>query len=213
MKALEVFKAFCVGCVVLTGVGCATERLTPKPIINVRKGFFDRMSDSVPLSREEKIHLSRPQSRSLARSTADFQWPLRMVQVTSPYGQRGQEYHEGIDLRASYGTPVYASQTGVVLYADSKIRGYGKMVVLRHFGKIATIYAHNSKLLVRRGDRIRQGQKIAISGKSGHVRGAHLHFEIRRGLGSLDPMGYLPHLERRPASLPEQSAASLATSK
>jgi murein DD-endopeptidase MepM/ murein hydrolase activator NlpD len=85
----------------------------------------------------------------------------------------------------------------VVLYADSKIRGYGKMIVIRHDGKVATIYAHNSKLLVRRGDVVKQGQKISLSGNTGRSTGPHLHFEVRRGLSPVNPLGLLPQMARQ----------------
>ena len=121
-----------------------------------------------------------------------LKWPLNAVEVTSDYGQRGREFHEGVDLKASRGTPIFAAQSGKVLYADSKIRGYGKMVVIQHMNEIATVYAHISKILVRRGQTVIQGQKIALSGQTGRARGPHLHFETRRGLSSVDPLQVLP---------------------
>ncbi len=125
-----------------------------------------------------------------------FNWPLQNVEITSPFGKRGKDFHEGLDLRAPTGTPVFASQSGVVLYAGQQIRGYGKLVVVRHPGRIATLYAHNSKLLVRHGQQVRQGEKICISGATGHVSGPHLHFEIRKGLSPLNPLPYLPMPEK-----------------
>lgn len=125
-------------------------------------------------------------------ATGKLHWPLAQNKVTSEFGKRGREFHEGIDLKASTGTPVLAAQDGTVIYSGVKIRGYGRMVVVRHFKQISTIYAHNSKLLVRVGQYVRQGQKIAISGKSGHVTGPHLHFEVRDGLAALNPLEFLP---------------------
>ncbi|MGZ3687738.1 MAG: M23 family metallopeptidase [Bdellovibrionota bacterium] len=119
-------------------------------------------------------------------------WPVRNPEVTSVFGLRGKEFHEGIDLRAKSGTAIYAAHSGVVIYADRRIRGYGQMIVLKHLSGLATVYAHNSRILVRRGQQIHQGQQIAISGKTGHVSGPHLHFEVRRGIAALDPMKFLP---------------------
>lgn len=129
-----------------------------------------------------------------------LRWPVADVTVTSSFGPRGREFHEGIDLKAPVGTPVFAAQDGTVIYSGSKIRGYGRLVVLRHFKQVSTIYAHNSKLLVRPGQYVRQGQKIAISGQSGHVTGPHLHFEVRDGLAALDPEELLP--SSRMAAIP-----------
>lgn len=125
-----------------------------------------------------------------------FCWPLSHIQVTSRFGQRGKRFHEGVDLRARANTPVFASQSGTVLYSDSRIRGYGKMIVIRHDNNISTIYAHNSKLMVKKGQHVRVGQRIALSGSTGRSYGPHLHFEIRYSLGAIDPLGVMPSLRQ-----------------
>jgi murein DD-endopeptidase MepM/ murein hydrolase activator NlpD len=130
--------------------------------------------------------------RSDLSGVGGLKWPLSTVSVTSEFGQRGGEFHEGVDLKASKGTPIYASQSGRVLYADSRIRGYGKMVVIQHVKDLATVYAHISKILVRRGQRVIQGQKIALTGQTGRAHGPHLHFETRRGLAAINPLKILP---------------------
>ena len=148
-------------------------------------------------SHSDKAHAVESLHATGRRSSSGFQWPVSSVEVTSIFGRRGRSVHEGIDLHAPTGTPVYASQAGVVLFAGSKIRGYGRMVVLRHHDKIATIYAHNSELLVHRGQSVNQGQQIAVSGATGHVSGPHVHFEIRRGMAALDPLKFLPRIAGR----------------
>lgn len=129
-------------------------------------------------------------------SRLDLKWPLVQVKVTSKYGTRDQGFHDGVDLRASIGTPIYAAEAGLVIYAEQKVHGYGRMVVLQHTGQVATVYAHNSKLMVHRGQEVERGQLIAYSGKSG-ARSPHLHFEVRRGVSSIDPMTVLPVLPER----------------
>jgi murein DD-endopeptidase MepM/ murein hydrolase activator NlpD len=121
-----------------------------------------------------------------------LKWPLKSVQITSPFGHRGGENHEGVDLRAPVGTPVYAAHSGQVLYANDRIHGYGRMVVLRHSSGLATIYAHNSRLVVHRGQWVAQGALIAYSGNTGHSHGPHVHFEVREGISAVDPMSVLP---------------------
>ncbi|MGK5084072.1 M23 family metallopeptidase [Bdellovibrionota bacterium FG-1] len=189
------------GAIFLMGlVGCSTVQ----PLHSQRKGFLDRMGAP---TRQRALASSSPKnstapvrrSAGLARSgpgavevsTGIFHWPLKSVQVTSVYGRRGSEFHEGIDLRAPSGTPVYAAQDGTVIYAGSKIRGYGRLVVLRHQQEVSTVYAHNSRLLVKAGQFIHVGQQIAVSGNSGHSSGPHLHFEVRSRLAALDPMRFL----------------------
>ncbi len=116
-----------------------------------------------------------------------WQWPLRNVEISSQYGERGRRFHQGIDLRAPIGTPVEAASDGEVVYVGSKIRGYGRMVVLKHGDGYYTVYAHHSKNRVNLNQKVKAGQVIALSGKSGHASGPHLHFELRRGARSIDP--------------------------
>jgi murein DD-endopeptidase MepM/ murein hydrolase activator NlpD len=125
-------------------------------------------------------------------SAAGFDWPLKEGQMSSIYGRRWGRAHQGIDLAAPLGTPIYAAKDGVVLYADNVVRGYGNMVVISHDGDLLTAYGHTSVLLVRKGDRVRRGQIIARVGQTGHATAPHLHFEIRQGQTPRDPLKYLP---------------------
>jgi murein DD-endopeptidase MepM/ murein hydrolase activator NlpD len=117
----------------------------------------------------------------------NWRWPLKSVHVSSPFGDRGNKFHQGIDLRAPVGTRVMAAADGEAVYVGSKIRGYGRMVVLKHAGNFYTVYAHHSKNAVKLGKKVKMGDTIGYSGRSGHSTGPHLHFEIRRGTQSFDP--------------------------
>jgi len=128
---------------------------------------------------------------------ARFRWPVENPRVTSYFGSRWGRPHEGIDLIAPVGTPVFAADVGDVVYAGNKLRGYGNMVVVRHTGDLMTVYAHNSVLLVKVGDRVLVGQRLALSGQSGHATGPHVHFEVRRGQIPRDPLPFLPNLPGR----------------
>ncbi len=122
-----------------------------------------------------------------------FRWPLESrATVGSPFGTRAGRQHEGIDLPAPIGTPVFAAGDGQVVYAGNGIRGYGNLIVIQHEGDLLTVYAHNSQLLVAQGEKVRAGQRIALSGQSGHASGPHLHFEVRSGQIPVDPVSYLP---------------------
>lgn len=121
-----------------------------------------------------------------------MRWPLQSVVITSPFGQRTRDFHEGVDLKADKGTPVYSAHAGVVLYAGDHIRGYGNMVVIRHSSGMSTVYAHNSRLLVKKGQYVREGTRIALTGNTGHSTGPHLHFEVRNGITAVDPALLLP---------------------
>jgi murein DD-endopeptidase MepM/ murein hydrolase activator NlpD len=192
-------------------VGCAT----PPPVPNERQGLLDRLAlhpahsgadrafaqiiepkvSSKDIAMNKKSVDRSPSSEEVVERVRELAltWPLEKVQITSPFGQRAHEFHEGVDLRARSGTSVFSSHAGQVLYAGERIRGYGKMIVIRHSSGVATIYAHNSKLLVHKGQWIPQGARIAMSGNSGHSHGAHLHFEIRSGVAAIDPAAVITH--------------------
>jgi murein DD-endopeptidase MepM/ murein hydrolase activator NlpD len=141
---------------------------------------------------------------------AEWRWPVKQVQITSPYGPRKKEFHDGIDLRADPGTSVHAVGNGRVIYAGKRLRGYGLMVVIRHTHEVSTLYAHNSKVLVREGQEVRRGQRIALSGSTGRTRGPHLHFEVRSGVAALDPQWLMPSPRLASAAEPENEARALA---
>lgn len=124
--------------------------------------------------------------------TGRFMWPVpRYTKVSSTFGSRWGRHHDGIDIPAPKGTPMVASDGGVVIYSDNGIRGYGNMIVIAHEGEIFTVYAHNNKNLVDKGDRVRKGQVIGHVGNTGRSTGAHLHFEIRVKNKARNPANYL----------------------
>ncbi|MCJ9711999.1 M23 family metallopeptidase, partial [Bordetella hinzii] len=89
------------------------------------------------------------------------------------------------------GTPVVAAADGTVAYASNGLRGYGNLVIVRHGATFITIYAHNRKLLVKQGQSVKQGQKIAEMGNS-DASANQLYFELRRDGKPVDPTGVLP---------------------
>ncbi|MBI4275469.1 MAG: peptidoglycan DD-metalloendopeptidase family protein [Rhizobiales bacterium] len=120
-----------------------------------------------------------------------FRWPARGRIITG-YGPKttGQQ-NDGINLAVPEGTPVKASDDGVVAYAGNELKGYGNLVLVRHANGFVTAYAHASELMVKRGDKVKRGQVIARSGQTGNVTSPQLHFEIRKGSTPVDPMQYL----------------------
>jgi murein DD-endopeptidase MepM/ murein hydrolase activator NlpD len=128
----------------------------------------------------------------------ELSWPVD-APLSSPFGVRDGRPHQGIDLAVPEGTPVRAACDGVVAYAGAKLRGFGKLVILSH-GELATVYAHNSALLVREGESVTRGQVVARSGATGHVTAPHLHFEVRRDGTATDPLEYLPHGQPNPVA-------------
>lgn len=99
--------------------------------------------------------------------------------------------NKGIDIAGKAGDAVLAAADGRVVYADSGLRGYGKLIILKHNNTYLTAYAHNQNLLVKEDQQVRQGQKIAEMGSTDADR-VKLHFEIRRQGKPIDPLKFLP---------------------
>ena len=129
--------------------------------------------------------------RKAVNGSVKLRWPLKAT-VTSRFGRRGSRMHDGIDIGAKEGTPIYAAAAGEVVYSDDRLSGYGKLVIVRHSSDMFTAYAHNQRNLVRKGDRVKAGAVIARVGRTGRASGPHLHFEVRRGPTPVDPLVYLP---------------------
>ncbi len=121
----------------------------------------------------------------------DWVWPLEMGTVSSEYGRRRRNFHKGIDIGVEQGEVVLASAPGRVIYADNRLRGYGRTVILQHDRDTTTLYAHNRSLRVSVGDWVTQGQVIALSGNTGNSTGPHLHFELRDGATARNPRSVL----------------------
>lgn len=113
-------------------------------------------------------------------SAAFFHWPVK-GEVSSPFGWRGRKHHDGIDIRAKYGTDLLAAGPGIVEFVGNK-RGYGKTVIIRH-GQWHSLYGHLSTYNVSQGDHLTRATVIGQIGTSGNASGPHVHFEIRNPRG------------------------------
>jgi murein DD-endopeptidase MepM/ murein hydrolase activator NlpD len=123
-------------------------------------------------------------------SSAGLIWPVQGV-ITSPFGMRWGRMHEGIDIGAPTGTPIWAAAGGTVFYAGWE-GGYGNLTVIDHGNGLATAYGHQSRIVVATGQTVTRGQVIGYVGSTGHSTGPHLHFEVRVNGTPVDPLGYLP---------------------
>lgn len=126
------------------------------------------------------------------RLSNGYVWPARGT-LTSGYGWRWGRMHRGVDIAGPVGTPIVAAAPGVVARSGWNSGGYGNLVDIRHADGSLTRYAHNSRLLVREGQQVSQGQQIAEMGSTGYSTGPHLHFEVHLpSSGTVNPMAYLP---------------------
>jgi len=120
-----------------------------------------------------------------------FVWPVD-GKLLSSYGSKGGGlYNDGINIAASLGAPVRAVESGVVAYAGNELKGYGNLLLIRHEGGWVSAYAHTSRILVSKGQKVRRGQTIANVGQSGAVDKPQLHFELRRGPDAVNPLQHL----------------------
>lgn len=124
--------------------------------------------------------------------TAKFLWPVKGT-VVSNFGVIGKgRKNDGINIKAARGTDVKAADKGTVAYAGNELKGFGNLILIKHTDGWITAYAHNDKLLVKKGQKVIKGEKIATVGSTGSVDSPQLHFEIRAGKKAVDPRKYLP---------------------
>jgi murein DD-endopeptidase MepM/ murein hydrolase activator NlpD len=139
--------------------------------------------------REAQEQAAASSTGSGTPSASGFIWPVNGT-VVSGFGWRGSRMHEGIDITASSGTPIWAAAAGTVIWASWR-GGYGNCVVVDHGNGLATLYAHASSILVGVGQSVSQGETVALVGSTGNSSGPHLHFEVRVNGTAVDPLGYL----------------------
>jgi murein DD-endopeptidase MepM/ murein hydrolase activator NlpD len=134
-----------------------------------------------------------------------FSWPTQ-GEITSTFGRRGDDHHDGIDISAPEGALIRSAAPGTVVFSGI-LRGYGNVIIIEHPYGLNTVYAHNQKNLVGTGTRVPRGSVIALLGRTGRASGPNLHFEVRRGKVARDPMRYLPLSE--PSLIAIRSASEL----
>ena len=131
----------------------------------------------------------RPPSIAANTGPLRWNWPTsgRVIKTFSSKS----DTRKGIDIAGRLGQAIKAAGSGRIVYSGSGLRGYGKLIIVKHNEKYLSAYAHNRKLLVKEGDIVKLGQRIAEMGRSG-ADNVKLHFEIRREGNPVNPMRYLP---------------------
>lgn len=124
----------------------------------------------------------------LPSNVSKWRWPAK-GKLTQKFSKSKAIF--GIQIKAKRASPVLATASGQVVYTGSAIKGYGKMIIVKHSEKFISAYAHNDTLLVKEGDQIKAGQQLAKMGSSG-TKGVKLHFEIRKNGEPVNPLNYLP---------------------
>lgn len=183
-----------------------TKKTTSKPVTN-DDSDYEREVDHSDTSDEDEVKVVKkttpkkekePEKTSepsvdddgVSKSALGFIWPVK-GNIISGFGRRGSRDHDGLDIKAPKGTPVYSSKKGTVIFADVR-SGYGNLVIIRHDENYFSVYAHLDKILVKKGKVVKQNELIGKVGQTGRATTPHLHFEIRYKTDPKDPVLYLP---------------------
>lgn len=169
---------------------------SPDRVIRRMHGSLDQLKEEAVNRSESKNNLYRilrNQKRLLA-STPSI-WPVRGW-LSSRFGTRispftnEKEFHKGVDISTRQNTSIVAPADGTVVYAGRK-SGYGRTLRIDHGYGLVTKYAHLQKALIKRGQRVRRGDEIALVGNTGRSTGPHLHYEVHRNGIPVDPLRYI----------------------
>jgi murein DD-endopeptidase MepM/ murein hydrolase activator NlpD len=169
-----------------TSRGEPPQSAAPPPRRESHEMTAERAGQPTPLSPPAVAHAAPPPSGS-----PRFEWPVH-GKVVSSYGAHDGQKNDGIDIAAPKDAVVHAADSGTVVYAGDEVRGLGNLLLVSHAGGYITAYGFNDSLLVKKGDHVKKGQPIAKVGTTGSAPDPRLHFEVRRGNKTVDPISVLP---------------------
>lgn len=158
-----------------------------EPRLELRDSFTHLEKHLVGIA-DEELFARRPELIVDLENIADgaFTFPLAGARLLSAFGRRNGRMHTGMDLKINRRDTVVCAFDGIVRMAGWS-RGYGNVVVVRHYNGLETVYAHNSKHLVHSGDHVTAGTPLCITGETGRATTDHVHFEIRVNGKPIDP--------------------------
>ncbi len=177
--------------------------LNSLPVMNVPNTSLDQLRHNLE-QLEQYMEVEKNAQKQILGELQSYEyrldhmpsiWPVSSTIICS-FGMRLHPIyhryirHEGLDIRASYGTPIKATADGVVTYSGWQ-NGYGYLVKLSHGNGYETCYGHNSRLLVNVGQNVKKGQKIALAGATGEATGPHCHYEVRDHGTPINPVPFL----------------------
>ena len=144
-----------------------------------------------PNNRRKNIGNDEKKSNNITKNTI-YLWPAK-GQILSKYGLLAKGLrNDGVNISANKGDPVFAVQSGKIVYTGNEIQAFGNLILIKHLDNKTTAYAHLEKIKVKKGQIVKKGEIIASIGNSGKVSTPQLHFEIRDSNGPLDPLKFLP---------------------
>lgn len=170
-------------------------RINPEIIFSLENHRLRKQTLLYEKTSSWKVNVSVLKGPSLEESASSDQWwcyPLPGAKVISPYGRRGGRGHSGVDLKTKPDDEIHAAFDGEVVFS-AKYSGYGNLIRILHGNGLETYYSHNSKNLVKVGDRVKAGDVIALTGRTGRATTEHLHFETRINGKAYDPSRFFDH--------------------
>ncbi len=182
-------RTYCLFSVMVNG-----SRINPETIVSLESHRLRKQTLLYEKTSSWKVNVSVLKGPRLEESTSDQWWcyPLSGAKVISPYGRRGGRSHTGVDLKTKPDDEIRAAFDGEVVFS-AKYAGYGNLVRILHGNGLETYYSHNSKNLVKVGDRVKAGDVIALTGRTGRATTEHLHFETRINGRAYDPSRFFDH--------------------
>jgi len=135
---------------------------------------------------------SKKNNTVVGNKSSTYVWPVK-GEIISNFGLLAKGLrNDGINISASIGEPVFAIESGKIVYAGNEIQAFGNLILVKHYNNKTSAYAHLDKINVVKGEKVNKGQVIALVGNSGKVSTPQLHFEIRDKNGPLNPLKFLP---------------------
>ncbi|NEQ95350.1 MAG: peptidoglycan DD-metalloendopeptidase family protein [Cyanothece sp. SIO2G6] len=171
--------------------GLVTRLKQDQQALEAAESQLERDSRNITILIQQRIATAQ----GPVQGTGQMIFPVNAA-LTSGFGPRihpilgYRRFHAGIDFGASTGTPIWAADSGRVIFAGW-YGGYGRSVIINHGGGLTTLYAHTSQVYVTEGQMVQRGQAIAAVGSTGLSTGPHLHFEVRQNGNPVNPLGYL----------------------
>lgn len=178
------------------------ERLRSVPVIATdkpaKRSATKRSQTTQQATQPAKVTKTKEKSSSSAQESSaatpvkKLEWPLK-GQILRTYKEEARSgAGKGIEIAARSGTTVTAAEAGKVIYSGDGVNGYGYLIILQHENDFYTIYGFNRKNLVKQGDYVSRGERVALSGTPPGGGKARLHFEVRKGKQAVNPILYLP---------------------
>lgn len=165
----------------------APSKLAPKAEFNTI--FAAKRANTTAANDEKSVSNIKKNKSRLTNNNVTWGWPVKGKILTN-FGATHTTF-KGIDIGNAEGTPILAAGDGEVVYSGDSLRGYGNLIIIKHNKNFLTAYAHNRKNMVKEGDSVSLGQRIAEMGRTGTDK-VKLHFEVRYQGKPVDPQGVLP---------------------